>query len=314
VLWLVLVLLILIVPPVISWLILMRNRRRIPPPCSFVEVDGTKLHYCEKGTGSPVVFIHGSNGSLQDFRLSVMDEVAKDFRAIAFDRPGHGFSERQPGAQTSCAAHGRFISEAWRQLGVERPILVGHSSAGAVLMDIAVNHPHEVSAIVLINGVVHSEGLDKVPINGLYRWLRKRVVGSILIWYAVVPLMSLMSGTLLRFMFAPDPVSDVYAKVGISLALRPGSMRHEGEDLQCLAPTLKAIESRYAEVKVPLVILSGEKDGVVPAETNSLRLAQEVPSATLLRLPGAGHLAMFGREMELHAAIAKASEMARQGP
>jgi pimeloyl-ACP methyl ester carboxylesterase len=53
---------------------------------------------------------------------------------------------------------------------------------------------------------------------------------------------------------------------------------------------------------------------VVPAETNSLRLAQEVPTATLVRLPGAGHLAMFGREKELHAAIAKASEMARKGP
>lgn len=269
------------------------------------------MHYCEKGRGLPVVFVHGSNGSMQDFRLSVMDEVAKDFHAIAFDRPGHGYSERQPGPQAGTAVHGRMISEAWRRLGVEKPILVGHSSAGAVLMDIAVNHPEEVSAIVLINGVVHSEGLDKVPINGLYRWLRKKVIGKILIWYAVIPLMSMFSGTMLRFMFAPDPVPDVYARVGVSLALRPESMRNEGEDLLCLAATLKDIESKYGQVKMPMVIISGEKDGVVPAGTNSLRLAEEIPSSLMMRLPGAGHLAMFGRDEEIAAAIAKVSRMSR---
>jgi pimeloyl-ACP methyl ester carboxylesterase len=309
VLWVVLLLLVLISLPAISWLILWRNRRRIPPPYRFIEAEGVRLHYYEAGQGKPVVFIHGSNGSLHDYKLSLLDEAAKEFHVIAFDRPGHGHSERQKGKQESCAVHGRLIMEAWQKMGIKRPIVVGHSSAGAVVMDLALRNPEEMAAIVLIDGVVHSEGLDSVPILPLYRLLTRKKLGKFLCYMAIIPLMSAISGKMLKFLFSPDPVPSSYRRLGIALALRPECMRCEGEDLICLGPTLAAIENDYAQMKVPLVVVFGEEDKVVPPGSNSIRLAEEVPGAELIRLPGAGHLPMFSKALDVIAAIHRASQL-----
>src|SRR5437763_4997500 len=71
----------------------------------FVSVEGVRLHYLSRGEGRPVVMLHGNSGFAHDFAsvLGAMD--GREFRALAFDRPGHGFSERpsQDGAMSSQA-------------------------------------------------------------------------------------------------------------------------------------------------------------------------------------------------------------------
>jgi alpha-beta hydrolase superfamily lysophospholipase len=63
---------------------------QVPPVGQFIAVNGLRFHYVRRGTGQPVVFLHGNDGQLQDFTLSVLDRAARDYQAIAFDRPGHG--------------------------------------------------------------------------------------------------------------------------------------------------------------------------------------------------------------------------------
>jgi pimeloyl-ACP methyl ester carboxylesterase len=289
----------------ISFLVLYLNGKKIPPPYNFVESQGIKLHYFEKGTGPPVVFIHGSNGSLQDFKLSIMDGLSEDFRTVAFDRPGHGHSETRidEGGRTS---HGDLVIEGWKKIGIQRPILVGHSSAGAVLMDVAVNRPDEVAAIVLISGVVHTSGLEKVPVKGIYRTISRKYIGSLLMWTLIIPLGGLIGNWLLKFTFAPDPVPEVYRKLGIALALNPKSLRAEANDLASLEPTLRAIEADYPKTKVPLVIVYGGSDQNVPPEEQSIRLNKEVPSSIIISLPKTGHMAMFTKTVEVKEAIRQA--------
>ncbi len=311
IIWLVLIVLLAILALVsISGIILLVNKQRLPPACEFVEAGGVKLHYCRKGSGPPVVLVHGSNGSFIDFRLSVVEELSKDFGTIAFDRPGHGFSQRQTSAQKSCAVHGDLIREAWKNLGVVRPVLVGHSSAGAVLMDIAVRNPQDISGIVLISGVVHSFEGQKVPVMGLYGALKRKYVGTALIWTVFLPIGGLIGRWLLKFTFAPDPVPPQYRRMGIALALRPSALKAEAEDLECLEPTLKAIEGRYPEVRLPMVIVYGAEDRSVPPEGQSVRLHSEVPGSELIRLPETGHLPMFTRPRDVEAAVRRAWELA----
>ncbi len=289
----------------ISFLVLYLNGKKIPPPYHFVESQGIKLHYFEKGTGPPIVFIHGSNGSLQDFKLSIMDGLSQDFRTVAFDRPGHGHSETHfdEGGRTS---HGDLVIEGWKKIGIQRPILVGHSSAGAVLMDVAVNRPDEVNAIVLISGVVHSSGLEKVPVKGLYRTISRKYIGSLLMWTLIIPLGGLIGNWLVKFTFAPDPVPEVYRKLGIALALRPKSVRAEANDLACVEPTLMAVEADYPKIRVPLIIVYGESDQNVPPEEQSIRLSKEVPSSVIISLPNTGHMPMFTKTEEVTEAIRRA--------
>src|SRR5205814_1343638 len=59
-----------------------------------VAVNGLKLNYVSAGTGRPVVLIHGNPGSHEDFTVSLFDKLSQSYHAIAFDRPGHGHSER----------------------------------------------------------------------------------------------------------------------------------------------------------------------------------------------------------------------------
>jgi pimeloyl-ACP methyl ester carboxylesterase len=292
-----------------SWSVLFINKRAIPPPYHFVESNGARLHYFEKGSGSPVVFVHGSNGSLQDFKLSVMDLLSKDFRTVAFDRPGHGHSERGHSIEAGRSVHGPILVEAWKKLGIERPVLVGHSSAGAVLMDIAVRRPEEVGAIVLISGVVHSGGMEQVPVMGLYRTISRKYIGTVLLWTLLIPLGGLVGRSLLKFTFAPDPVPKDYKRIGLALALRPKCLRAEGEDLVCIAPTLEAVEGKYGEINVPLVIVYGAKDGNVPPEGQSIQLSKEVPNSVLIAVPETGHMAMFTKPLEVIEAIKQAAQL-----
>ncbi|HEX8449197.1 MAG TPA: alpha/beta fold hydrolase, partial [Allosphingosinicella sp.] len=99
-----------------------------PPAGSFVEVDGVRLHYLERGTGAPVVLLHGNATMIQDWLASgVFDALAKTNRVIAFDRPGFGHSERPRTTVWTPAAQARLIAGALEAMGVGPATVVGHS-------------------------------------------------------------------------------------------------------------------------------------------------------------------------------------------
>jgi hypothetical protein len=71
-----------------------KAEREHPPKGAFVTVDGVRLHYVVRGSGRPVVFLHGNGAMVADMLISgVIDHAARQYRAIAFDRPGFGHSD-----------------------------------------------------------------------------------------------------------------------------------------------------------------------------------------------------------------------------
>src|SRR4051812_40267633 len=69
--------------------------RSHPPEGKFIEVDGVRLHYLERGSGPALVLLHGNGVMAQDFQLSgLIDKLAQTHYVIAFDRPGFGYSDR----------------------------------------------------------------------------------------------------------------------------------------------------------------------------------------------------------------------------
>jgi pimeloyl-ACP methyl ester carboxylesterase len=127
--------------------------RKHPPKGSFVATDGVRLHYLERGHGQPVVFLHGNGAMIEDMLISgVLDHAAPKYRAIAFDRPGFGHSERPRGRSWTAAAQAALFAKALAQLGVERPIVVGHSWGTLVALALALDHPQSVAGLVLASG------------------------------------------------------------------------------------------------------------------------------------------------------------------
>ena len=103
-----------------------------PPIGRMIDLsDGSRLHYVERGSGPPVLLIHGALMQAEDMAMSLLGPLSEKYRTIVIDRPGHGYSTRPAQfaspAAVSMAGQARMIHEAMGLLGVEKPILVGHS-------------------------------------------------------------------------------------------------------------------------------------------------------------------------------------------
>ncbi len=105
-----------------------RSERENPPIGRFIEIDGVRLHYVERGQGQPVVLLHGNGALIQDFGLSgVFDRAAASYRVIVFDRPGFGYSDRPRDRLWTAQAQADLLYKALRTLGIDRLVVVGHS-------------------------------------------------------------------------------------------------------------------------------------------------------------------------------------------
>src|SRR4029450_7331475 len=130
-----------------------KAEREHPPTERFVTVDGVRLHYIESGKGPPVLLLHGNVVTAEDFQTSgVLDLLAARHRVIAFDRPGFGYRDRPHGSAWGARAPARLLRDALVILGVNRPVVLGHSWGAAVALALALNHPDAVRGLVLLSG------------------------------------------------------------------------------------------------------------------------------------------------------------------
>lgn len=104
----------------------------------------TRLAFETHGSGVPVVFLHGLTFDRTTWR-PIMDRLGERVRSIAFDLPAHGHSGGAPAPLTEVAA---AVHAALADLGVARPIVVGHSMAAGVAVNYAAAYPSQGAAIV----------------------------------------------------------------------------------------------------------------------------------------------------------------------
>ena len=124
-----------------------------PPAGQFLEVNGVRLHYVERGSGTPLVLLHGNGSMIQDFESSgLIDLAAKNYRVIVFDRPGFGHSDRPRNVVWTPAAQAELIDSALHRLGVTQAIVLGHSWGASVAVALALKYPKLVKGLVLASG------------------------------------------------------------------------------------------------------------------------------------------------------------------
>jgi pimeloyl-ACP methyl ester carboxylesterase len=114
-----------------------------------VDLGGRRTHYVERGTGQPVVLVHGFNLDSSTW-ISNLDPLAARFRVIAPDLWGQGYSTRGPlewGYPLFCEQ----ILTLLDALGIERASLVGHSMGGGTAALFARHHPERVAKLVLVD-------------------------------------------------------------------------------------------------------------------------------------------------------------------
>jgi pimeloyl-ACP methyl ester carboxylesterase len=135
----------------------------------FADVEGVgRVHYQEKGTGRALLLIHGNNSSAYSW-TDVFDELAKEFRVVALDLKGFGFTAKPDGdyrVETQAALVVRLMD----RLGIERATLCGSSMGGAVALAAAINYPQRVDALILVGSSAFMETRGGSLAPAYVRW------------------------------------------------------------------------------------------------------------------------------------------------
>ncbi|MGO4916995.1 alpha/beta fold hydrolase [Pseudogemmobacter sp. W21_MBD1_M6] len=286
-----------------------------PPDGRILTVNGSKVHVIVTGSGPDLVLIHGASGNTRDFTYEFVNRVKNDYRVIVFDRPGLGWTDRLPGAVgpfntkfESPYNQADLLHAAARQLGVKKPIVLGHSFGGAVALAWALHHPEDTAALVLVSAVSNPWPGD---LGALYTINASALGGA-----TVVPLITafapdtMIEGTIASI-FAPQTAPDGYAQfVGAGLTVRRESMRANAQQVNNLRPQIIEMSKHYGELTMPVEILHGTKDTIVPLDIHSAPLSHQIAGAHLTRLDGIGHMPHHAAPQAVVDAIDRAAHRA----
>ncbi|MGC3937125.1 alpha/beta fold hydrolase [Roseobacter sp. EG26] len=284
-----------------------------PPSGQVVDVDGTSIHVRIEGSGPDVVLIHGASGSLRDFTFDLVGRLSDRYRVISFDRPGLGWSERPApehgGAWNNYAEppslQAKLMQAAADQVGVSKPIVVGHSYGGAVALAWALERPDETAALVLLGAASNPWPGDL----GLFYQVNASKPGGAL----AIPLITAFAPraaveTAVKAIFQPQPIPDGYLDhFGPEMTLRRSTQRANAQQVNSLRPYVVDMSQRYSGLSLPVEILHGTDDTIVPLHIHSEPLAALLPDANLIRLEGVGHMPHHAAPGEVTDAIDRAA-------
>jgi pimeloyl-ACP methyl ester carboxylesterase len=284
-----------------------RANAAFPPEGQIITVDGLRVHTYVAGTGPDLILIHGASGNLRDFTFSLIPKITSRYRVIAFDRPGLGWSDPLPENNTSPTAQAAHLRRAADQLGVERPIVLGHSYGGAVAMAWALDDP-DTAALVLVSAAT-------MPWDGNI-WYMHNVMGNPLGGWTAVPLITAFAGNATaeaatRDIFQPDTMPPGYLDhIGAALTMRRSTLAANSAQVAGLKPFIIAMRARYPELTLPIEAVHGDTDTIVPLRVHSGPLSVLLPNVSLTVLPDTGHMPQHANEAQVLAAIDRAATRA----
>jgi pimeloyl-ACP methyl ester carboxylesterase len=289
-----------------------KAERDNPPTGKFVEVSGIRIHYVDQGEGEPLVLLHGNGSSIQDFESSgVIRLASKQFRVIAFDRPGFGHTARPPGKVWTPEAQAELFAAAFEKLGISRAIVFGHSWGASVAVALALRYPRLVEALVLASGYYYPTARPDVLLLGLPAL---PLLGSV-IRYSISPVVSrLMWPLMVRKLFSPQREPAKFRAFPKEMTFRPSQVRAAAAESALMIPAAYSSSARYGELKMPLVIVAGEEDRLVDIEKQSARLHDEVSQSAMHRIPRAGHMVHQTATEKVMDAIHEAAQARRGEP
>lgn len=265
----------------------------VPPDGSFIQIDGNRLHYVDRGPrdAPAIVLIHGLAGQMRNFGEALLEDLERDWRLILVDRPGSGWSTRAPRASSSLWQQADTIARFIRALGLERPAIVGHSLGGALALTLASEHPDVVSRLLLICPLTQDERTVPQAFKGLE--IRSALMRRIVANTIAVPIALATQEKALRQVFGPEPVPPEFGSEGGGfLALRPEGFYESSSDLVALEDQLPLLVQRYHNIKVPVRILFATGDQLLDPRRHGVDTAAQLPECRCDLVEG-GHMLPF---------------------
>lgn len=248
----------------------------------FIQLEKLKIHYLSAGEGEVLLLLHGWPTSSWLYR-NLMPTLAENNRVIAIDLPGFGQSDKNPEDSFSLNYYLRVLDEFLQKLGIEKISLAVHDLGGPIGLLWAVRNQQRVEKLVLLNTLVYPEMSYAVKIFGL-----ATVTPLVNMWLAGP------SGIRFSLRFGVQQKEKLTKEV-----LKPYQEPFQGKQARkaLLKPIqrmsmkgFKEIEQKLPELQVPVRIIFGENDRILPDVAKTMaRVKKDMPQAVLSSLPNCGH-------------------------
>jgi pimeloyl-ACP methyl ester carboxylesterase len=281
-----------------------RARRALgdhPPIGRFAQVGGVRLHYVERGSGPPILLLHGNGVMVDDWLISgLVDELAATHRVIVVDRPGYGHSSRPRGIAWTPERQADLFAGFLDLIGAAPARIVGHSWGASVATALAIRHPEKVSGLGLLGGYHFPTPRADVL---LVAPSAVPVTGDLLVRTTMPLLAEALQGLINRKIFGPATATPAWKQqFSWAMSLRPSRMRAGAADAVHLVPAAARLARRYRDIEVPVTIVAGRGDRMVRAG-QSERLHKLLPHSRLTLLDEVGHMVHHSATRKVAAAI-----------
>ncbi len=254
--------------------------------------SGVRMHYRDQGQGPTLLLIHGFSASLHTWepwveRLATGETRISDYRIVSLDLPGHGLTRAPAGYRASIDAFREVVAEFVRAQNLQRFALAGSSMGGNVAWEYALAHPDQVEALVLVDASGWQETRPELAEEpAIFKLLRNPVIG---------PFMRDLDNTRLirqglEASFGdPALVDDAMVARYAELARAPG---HRDILLQItlgFRDRNYATAERLAALQMPVLVLSGDRDRLVPPD-HAQQFHDAIAGSELVMFEGVGHI------------------------
>lgn len=247
----------------------------------FADIDGVRLHYQEKGAGTPLVLIHGFTSSTYSWK-DVFEPLSKSFRVIAVDLKGFGFSAKPDGDYTR-RAQATLVTHLLDYLKIEKAWLCGNSMGGEVSLNIAREHPQRVAGLILIDtaGISVSGSGSLAP-----GYLLVPVVGRVLTALALTSDKLVREGLQKSFYDDGKITAERVAYYYRPLQTRGGQLAAVRARTQALE---FPIEPDLAKITAPTLIIWGAQDELIPLAAGQ-KMNALIKGSRLVTIEKCGHV------------------------
>lgn len=247
---------------------------------------GELTHYHESGSGTPVLFLHGSGTGVSaaaNWWLN-MDYIGHEHRTIAIDLIGFGQTVVPESTVYGIKAWVEHAVRVLDTLNIEKTWLVGNSLGGWVAFQFAIDHPERLAGIISMGtgGAKHTKALTshatpEITPEGIRRALTDFVVDH-----------SLVTEDLVQARYRASKTEQASTRFKEVIKARDRDREQLPLDFDVLA-----------QLKVPVLLIHGREDAVIPA-SRSLDLANIIPNADLHLFSQCGHWSQVERAKDFN--------------
>jgi len=255
-----------------------------------IEIGETTYYYELRGAGPPLVLVSGFGADHLTWR-EISPRLAGRFRVLLFDNPASGRT-RDGGGELTVEGMAESTAALIEGLGMERPVLAGHSMGGSIALALTARRPGSAAGLVLVNSAARWGRRALAALEGVIRSLETGMD----LKSRIDILMNLLFGR----EFLSDPVREAKMRALFLEEPHPSSLADLKRQHRALARF--AGEKLIGRIVVPTLVVSAAEDILAPPE-DAARLAAGIPGSRTLRLPG-GHVPQFEHPELLAEAIA----------